>query len=920
MSNNNKQKKPLRFDPETIAHAVRAFPLAPLFAGEIRAEDLLEIPDSQLMKAMSQEQLALVRMGKQDEFNIFQDELKRFRKNPTPQNMRAMFEKFQYRKFEPIGDPVYRKIEQGMILSRRLFKHPFIFNPAFDVAYTGFRDGTIGVSYGMCYTDGKDSTFLVFDPDAPVPTFFNDFFDCERLMAFIDPWPDRECRFREGQLISGREANARFLSERFYTYDKTTEAIVKLFMEEAQADPKQEWARRFLTTMKAAYADPNNPFFDLKKSDYFRSYLSDTDDVDSIRMLALGLDLGMKWRRGLFNHVDLDKPELASASDAFDTGIEWRDGEFERVDLEKAKKWFLISLKKGHAAAGAALFDILNKDERYKNGDLKFRAAANAIFERARKIGSDRVQFLDAMYELSGIWGQKNSTRGIGLLEKLADTPNQQSSDAIYQLAVRNYFGLDVPRDLKKADMYLKRFLDGRTSDDADGLKMLIQNELNPETIEAFKNPIIIDAKKIEEEKGAQATSDSKPFPQPKAQTAKSIAEAARFISAIYKGQLGFDHAMQIIDTGKIEATPTLNGQFKAALTVLHPSWGGNYPSSYKKLRELYREVQMKLLGVTREEVRISTQRFGPRYNKFGANGYLVPTSFDPNSIPKKGATYFRGLHAKKAGEIDFYFENDPAVPPMIFSQDIDVALVLAFHPSKPALPSLGLEGLDDSFFDRRPWIFRQKAWKPEWIGHTMFGETLYAADYWMGELIWHSRCFPATPEDIPDRMKRAHVKTLLKEVEEYNAAHAGCTRIMLKPRNVYATWNTSGGDVVCDVHRMDIATDGSNVGVEMDYSTQKYVENRSLNLNDPHYQIGRAARYVTARYNEIAEIFPLFERSRQIVGLMNTLIALRDDHKFQPGEALAKRIDQAYQFYTKKPPIALRQRLCLPLFGEFTL
>lgn len=914
MSGDNKHaglRQSLRLDRETIARAVRAFPLAPLFAGEIRAEDLLKIPDSQLMKAMSQEQLTLVRAGKKAEHDIFLHAYEVFKKDPTPQNMRAMFEKFQYRKFEPVGDLVYRKIEQGMILSRRLFKHPFIFNPAFDVAYTGFRDGTISVSFGMCSTE---SNILVFDPDAPVPAFFNEFI---RNFAIIGPWPSCECRFREGQLISGNEASARYLSERFYTYDKTTEAVVKLFIEEAKVDPKQEWARRFLTTMQAAYADPYNPFFNLKKSDYFRSYLSDMDEEDSKRMLALGLGLGMKWWRGLFNHIDLDKPELVSASDAFDTGKKWRDGEFEKVDLEKAKKWFLFSLKKGHVSAGVALFDILNKDERYKKGDLKFRDAANKIFSHAHALGDNWAQFDRAIYELSGFWGQKNSARGIGLLEKLADTPNQRSSDAMYQLAVRNYLGLDIPRDLKKAVMYLNNL----TDINADRLRLLIQNEHDPETIEPFKNPIAIDERKLREEKEQQATSGPKPLPQPKAQTTKSMIEAARFISAIYKGQLGVDHAMQIIDAGKVEATPALNNQLEAVLTVLHPCWGGDYPSSYKTLRELYREVQMKLLGVTREEVRISTQRFGPRYNKFGANGYLVPTSFDPNSVPKEGDTYFRGLYAKKNGEIDFFFEQRPGVPPMIFSQDIDVALILAFHPSKPELPSLSLEGLDDSFLDRKPWIFRQKAWKPEWIGHTMFGETLYAADYWMGELIWYSRCFPSTPDEIPNKVERAHVKTLLKEIEEYDAAHAGQTRIMLKPRNVYATWNkTSEGEVVCDVHRMDITVDGSNVGIEMDYKTKKYVEDRSQNLNDPHYQIGRAARYVTARYNEIAEIFPLFERSRQIVGLMNTLIALRDDHKFQPGEALAKHIDQAHQFYTKKPPIALRQRLCLPLFGEFTL
>lgn len=388
--------------------------------------------------------------------------------------------------------------------------------------------------------------------------------------------------------------------------------------------------------------------------------------------------------------------------------------------------------------------------------------------------------------------------------------------------------------------------------------------------------------------------------------------DAAKLIASVHNGELAFDHANQIIRSGKVKATPVLNDQLWAACGVI----GGDDMSHYKKWDALRREVQMKLLGVTEEQVQTSTQQYGPRYNKLDSKGFLVPASFDPNSIPKEGDTYFRGVRATKKGEIDFFFEQRPGVPSMIFSQDIDVALIVAFHPSRPLLPSLSLEGLDEDFPDRPKWNFIQKEWRPRWIGHTMIGETLYAADYWIGQLAWNSKSFPVTPKDIPDPEKRARVVALLKEFELCGGQADGySSRVMLKPGDVHGTWNkTKEGDIVCDVHRIDMGVDGSNMAIKIDPKTNAYMQDRVVNLNDPRFAMGRVALLLSAKYDEIAELFPMFERGRQMVGLLKTLVTLRDKHNFQPSTELAKRIDQAYQYYTKKPTIALRQRLCLQL------
>jgi hypothetical protein len=105
---------------------------------------------------------------------------------------------------------------------------------------------------------------------------------------------------------------------------------------------------------------------------------------------------------------------------------------------------------------------------------------------------------------------------------------------------------------------------------------------------------------------------------------------------------------------------------------------------------------------------------------------------------------------------------------------------------------------------------------------------------------------------------------------------------------------------------------------MEIDKNTGKLKENRLLNLNDPRFAMGRVALLLTERYNEIAEFFPMFERSRQLIGLLKLLINLKDKYNFKPSPAMAASIEKAYQHYSTRPEIPLQQRLCLSMgLGE---
>lgn len=192
-----------------------------------------------------------------------------------------------------------------------------------------------------------------------------------------------------------------------------------------------------------------------------------------------------------------------------------------------------------------------------------------------------------------------------------------------------------------------------------------------------------------------------------------------------------------------------------------------------------------------------------------------------------------------------------------------------------------------------------------------MFGHTLYASDYWLARLAWHGGKFPVDKEHIPDATERARVTALLEKFNLRGGLQSGYNnRVMLRPGTVYGSWNkTPKGDLVCDIHRIDMQVDGSDVGEKIDPASGKIKEDRSLHRGDVRFETARFASLMTRHYDEIAEMFPLFERSRQLTGLLTTLTTLKEKHGFKPGAQLAAHIDEAYNFYANLPALTVLDR-----------
>ncbi|MFY9288426.1 MAG: hypothetical protein WAO98_07980 [Alphaproteobacteria bacterium] len=216
--------------------------------------------------------------------------------------------------------------------------------------------------------------------------------------------------------------------------------------------------------------------------------------------------------------------ELNEARAGCNIGIGWMNGYYGKIDLEKAKKWLLEAFNQDDEYAGKILFNLLQKDQRYKDKkDPEFLAQANEIYTRTRKLDGQEGQLIEAQYQMTGFWGQRNPARGIYLYEKLAETTPitmRPPIHALFQLAQRCYLGLDVPRDLTKALEYLDKIpaekgdnlVPPGTKNGADKLRHLIQVELGTKVEVVFSDPLALDAKKLAEAAAAaQATAKATP-------------------------------------------------------------------------------------------------------------------------------------------------------------------------------------------------------------------------------------------------------------------------------------------------------------------------------------------------------------------------------------------------------------------------
>jgi hypothetical protein len=126
--------------------------------------------------------------------------------------------------------------------------------------------------------------------------------------------------------------------------------------------------------------------------------------------------------------------------------------------------------------------------------------------------------------------------------------------------------------------------------------------------------------------------------------------------------------------------------------------------------------------------------------------------------------------------------------------------------------------------------------------------------------------------------------------------------RVMLKPGLKGLEWEESVlGDMTCKVHGYTIMVDGSDAVMRADDT-----EDQGKNLNDTRFHTGRAAGLLTDYYNNIAELFPIYERNRQIMILIHALNGMRQ-RGFQLNQQSQEQVNDGYAYYRSLPKPQLR-------------
>lgn len=582
---------------------------------------------------------------------------------------------------------------------------------------------------------------------------------------------------------------------------------------------------------------------------------------------------------------------------AYNLGVRWLRGVYDQIDVERARFWFQRAFELGHGCGGASFSDMLMSDPRY--GDPKhadFTQMTHDILAQSEKLGGPWAIFRTATLKASG---RLDGYDIEGAIERYMFLAREEvcappRGRAALCLSLHAFLGHSLGIDTDVALKFLNQIPAPSEQDSvlygvsnaAERLRYIITQDLLPYDLE-------------QKRKGQNSFAL-----RPDHQTAYNL------MSDIWSGDLTVDNAIKGINSGRIPVTQALSDRLWAQTVLNDHEWNKNS----EVWQNIYRAVQLKLLGVTEHKAQISTYDFGPQYNKFDANGFPIPgtpalvsSSDSPRSAtnPEKGYGKLLGLTATPTGDVSFSFGPlAEGQMPLLFPDDIDVVMALSFVNSRKVMwPSISIEDLEQQVPSRPRWSLEQKVWEPHWLSRTRIGQTLYATDYWIGNLAWRSDKFSL------GRESREQAQFLLNKLALCGGRHDGMSaRVMLRPTKVHWNWTREKDQSLrCQLHKVDMRVDGGNIVVFPDGT-----EDRNMHLNSPNYATGRVANLLTSHYDEISELWPMFERLRQITGLMYAGAELKKQG-FRPGNALRERMAYTVnKLLIDAPAMPLAERLVL--------
>lgn len=639
------------------------------------------------------------------------------------------------------------------------------------------------------------------------------------------------------------EERVRYFKERGYKYTIPQDT-----------DGRVEIVRKLFGTQNADY-DAMVMLFDPEM---------DANHDDMLNMM------GLVYRSPEFQKYNIEKAtilhlkssELGNCAAAYNIAMNWYLGFGGPINYDMAEHWFQSAHDLGHGCAISVLEPILHA--KYGDG-AEVTERIDVMRAQALERDGPWAWYGEAVKRLRDPYGDDYMPdEAIDLLHEftkglMCPKPRGHASKI---LALRYYLGLGVNQDLKKAKKYLNKI----PKDERDPeVRYRIQNIANKVHFLMFKRKM-----------------------------PKAYAEASEIIQNTYEtGQF----------PNRMPDTPAMSDQLWAVCELAREE---GWPNA-SQWGQFWESVQRGLIGITQDQVQKATYDFGPFYNKVDDYGLPILGAYEkPGEFlsPIGGLNSVTGVRTDINGDIEV--EGIPASDDtlsFVIGEDINTAMILAFGDrSGPIYPSLSIEPFEKMTKDNLRWTFKRKVFDPEWIGHTALGKTLYATDYWLGRLAWSPWQFNRDTEGVLDPKINNQIKTLTNEMQNVGGHDDGLwSRVMLKPQFISFDWKKkSSGRFKCMVQNAKIMVDGSDAILHDDGT-----EDRVKNLNNVRFHTGRVANLITDRYNDVAQIFPIYERARQLMILMYAMNGLRE-RGFTPNKKTQSTVNEGYKHYRSLPALQL--------------
>lgn len=584
--------------------------------------------------------------------------------------------------------------------------------------------------------------------------------------------------------------------------------------------------------------------------------------------------------------------KLRNPSSLFNMATKYFNGHETEIDHELALDYYKAAHDAGHYRAGTWIYEIANRfDERLFDPDHTEyrRQILQYLFESERR-GSCEAQEIVAALCASGKGVEQNSSVTIDRYETAVRSyvnPGEERAKykMVWRLALRTYLGLDIQQDSQRALEILSTipkksnypYIQQTLNQDAQRLRKIIKRDNQS--------------------------------PQEYGFLRKSLAE-------IYERKI--NPKIKTGSTSKVDVLWCMKKLADGEGWLNRAEWS-----------TALMKAQASNMGLSYEDILASTFFAGPSYNPISDNGLPVLGVWEPPSknenqveeqtldqgsyVPESGVVKLKGVMCNRNGTLSFDFIKASDSPALLVSEDFEIAMALAYgNPDKPITPSLSLEAPSENGFNDEYDVFLHKLWGPKWLGYTDFGRTLYITDQLIGAICWCPKEFKV---GAPNQTFHSGVSEFALELTEDITLTGGRSsagadaRVMLKPEHLSMPHTKDrNGNIIIKIAETKMRVDGSYI---VNKGTDG--ENRLLALNDDMYTQGRTVNKLTARYNDIASLMPIFARAQELMALMHSIAQARKlGFKLNPN--LQSRITKHYQELEALPPLPIHEQLCVNL------